>query len=74
MFVSGRLITLNALTLGAGGGGFPTMEASISATTYLVPAAQGLTAGANPTGPASSTSTVSGTANPSSVAPATVTP
>jgi hypothetical protein len=74
VFVSGRLMTLNAITLGAGGGGFPMMEASVSATTYLVPAAQGLTAGASPIGPASSTSTVSGSANPSTVAPATVTP
>jgi hypothetical protein len=74
VFVSGRLITLNAITLGAGGGGFPTMEAAISATTYLVPAAQGLTAGASPIGPANSTSAVSGSANPSTVAPATVTP
>jgi len=74
VFVSGRLITLNAIALGPGGGGFPTMDASISATTYLVPAVQGLTAGATPGGPASSTSSVSGSANPSSVAPATVTP
>jgi hypothetical protein len=74
VFVSGRLITLNAITLGPGGGGFPTMDASISATTYLVPAAQGLTAGATAGGPGSPTSTVSGSANPSAVAPATVTP
>jgi hypothetical protein len=75
VLVSGRLMTVNAITLGPGAGGFPTMEASVSATTYLVPAAQGLNAGASPTGPASSgTSTVSGSANPSAVAPATVTP
>ncbi|HTX44885.1 MAG TPA: hypothetical protein VMD48_01245 [Solirubrobacteraceae bacterium] len=75
VLVSGRLMTVNAITLGPGAGGFPTMEASVSATTYLVPAAQGLTAGATATGPSGSgTSGVTGSANPSSVAPATVTP
>jgi hypothetical protein len=75
VLVSGRLMTVNAITLGPGAGGFPTMEASVSATTYLVPAAQGLTAGATASGPAGSgTSAVSGSANPSTVAPATVTP
>jgi hypothetical protein len=76
VFVSGRLLTLNAITLGPGAGGFPQMNASISATTYLVPAAQGLTAGATPAGPsnAGATSPASGSANPSTVAPATVTP
>jgi hypothetical protein len=76
VFVAGRLMTLNAITLGPGAGGFPEMDASISATTYLVPAAQGLTAGATPAGPpsAGATSPASGSANPSTVAPATVTP
>jgi len=75
VLVSGRLMTVNAITLGPGAGGFPTMEASVSATTYLVPAAQGLTAGATASGPSGSgTSGVTGSANPSSVAPATVTP
>jgi hypothetical protein len=75
VLVSGRLMTVNAITLGPGGDGFPTMEASVSATTYLVPAAQGLTGGASAGGPSSSgTSTVSGSADPSTVAPATVTP
>jgi hypothetical protein len=74
--VSGRLMTLNAITLGAGPGGFPTMDAEVSATAYLVPAAQGLLGGASPTGPSASTSSVSGTpSSSSSVTPAaTVTP
>jgi hypothetical protein len=75
VLVSGRLITLNAISLEPAAGGFPAMEATVSATTYIVPAAQGLTAGATPAGPSSSgTSSVSGNANPSTVAPATVTP
>ncbi len=39
--VSGRLITLNAVNLAAGAAGFPQITATISATTYLVPAAAG---------------------------------
>lgn len=65
--VSGRLMTLNAISLGAGPKGFPQITASIAATTYLVPASQGVTAGASPTGPSSSTTqTVSSTGSSSS--------
>jgi hypothetical protein len=49
--VSGRLMTLNALSLGPAPQGFPQITASISATTYLVPASQGLLNGATPAGP-----------------------
>jgi hypothetical protein len=72
--VSGRLMTLNAISLGAGPRGFPQIIATISATTYLVPASEGLTAGALPSGPAASASAhpVSGS---TSVPPAaTITP
>jgi Tfp pilus assembly protein PilO len=51
--VSGRLMTLNAISLGPGGAGFPQITATISASTYLLPASQGLTNGATPAGPAS---------------------
>jgi type II secretory pathway pseudopilin PulG len=54
--VSGRLMTLNAISLGPGPRGFPQITATISATTYLVPAAQGLLGGATPGGPVSNTS------------------
>jgi hypothetical protein len=59
--VSGRLMTLNAISLGPGGSsGFPQITATISATTYLLPASQGLLNGATPAGPpSSSTQTVS---------------
>jgi type II secretory pathway pseudopilin PulG len=53
--VSGRLMSLNAISLAPGGSGFPKIAATISATTYLLPASQGLTNGASPAGPASST-------------------
>jgi type II secretory pathway pseudopilin PulG len=53
--VSGRLLTLNAISLGSAPEGFPRITATIAATTFLVPASQGVMAGATPTGPATST-------------------
>jgi type II secretory pathway pseudopilin PulG len=71
--VSGRLMTLNAITLGPGATGFPQIQATISATTYLLPASQGLLNGATPAGPASSsTQTVSDTSSSGSGTPAAV--
>lgn len=49
--VSGRLMSLNAISLGAGPSGFPQITATVSATTYVVPAAQGLLNGATAAGP-----------------------
>ena len=62
--VSGRLLSLNAISLGAGPSGFPQIAATISATAYLVPAAQGVMAGATAAGP--STGSASETASTSS--------
>jgi len=70
--VSGRLMTLNAISLGPAPQGFPQITASISATTYLLPASQGLMGGATPAGPATSTTSVSTSANTSSAIPAAV--
>jgi type II secretory pathway pseudopilin PulG len=65
--VSGRLLTLNAISLGAGPGGFPRITATISATTYIVPVAQGEFNGATQAGPAtSSTQTATASAGSSS--------
>lgn len=61
--VSGRLMTLNAFSFGAGPSGFPSITASISATDYLVPAAQGIFDGATPAGPSSTSTPVSGAAS-----------
>jgi hypothetical protein len=70
--VSGRLMSLNAISLSAAQQGFPQITATISATTYLVPSAQGLLAGATPSGPANSStqaaSTVGGSTPTSPVA------
>jgi type II secretory pathway pseudopilin PulG len=70
--VSGRLMTLDAITLGPASSGFPQMTATINATTYLLPASQGLTNGATPAGPApNSTQTVS-TSHSTTPAPAVI--
>lgn len=70
--VSGRLMTLNAITLGPGAAGFPQVQATISASTYLLPASQGLLNGATPAGPAASTTQTVSDASPSSSAPPAV--
>jgi hypothetical protein len=72
--VSGRLMTLNAISLGPGPKGFPQIAASISATTYLVPASQGLLSGATPFGPAAagSAQTVSTPGSSVAVSPAAI--
>jgi hypothetical protein len=51
VLVSGRLMTVNAISFAAGKTGFPQITATISATTYLVPAGQGLMNGATPATP-----------------------
>lgn len=55
--VSGRLMTVNSISLAPGPAGFPQIDATISATTFLVPASQGLLNGATPSGPSSSSTT-----------------
>jgi Type II secretion system (T2SS), protein M len=73
VWVSGRLMSLNAITLGQSSGS-PQITATISATTYLLPASQGLLNGATPAGPATSTTqTVSNSSPTSSTPPAVVT-
>ena len=67
--VHGRLLTVDAFTMSpveeatAGSGSNPTLSVSLSVTTYLTPAEQGLVAGATPGAPA-----------PTTPAPATATP
>ena len=73
--VSGRLMTLNAISLGPGPTGFPQITASISATTYLVPSSQGITGGGTASGPAGGGSTqVSAPTSGGSTTPAVATP
>lgn len=73
LLVSGRLMSLNGITLAPSPNGFPEITATIAATTYLLPASEGLLNGATPSGPAtSSTQTVSNPSPSSSAPPAVV--
>jgi type II secretory pathway pseudopilin PulG len=73
--VSGRLMSLNGINLQPTPNGFPQITATVSATTYLLPASEGLLNGATPAGPAASstTQTVSNSSPSSSAPPAVVT-
>jgi Tfp pilus assembly protein PilO len=66
--VKGRLLTVDGFSLKASRKGFPRVQATIAATAYLLPADQGLTNGATPTGPAGSGSSSSSTAPTQSAA------
>lgn len=77
--VSGRFMTIDGIGLNAAPQGFPRIEASVAATTYLLPASQGLTNGATPAGPSGGGATPasgSGAAGspPSNIPAATATP
>ena len=66
----GRLITIDRIVLGASRDGFPKVHADITATAFVVPPDEGLTGGATPAGPAS-TSTAASTTPPADGAPST---
>jgi Tfp pilus assembly protein PilO len=53
--VTGRLLRLESIDMQVDQSGFPRIRAQVGASSYLVPATQGLTAGATPSGPAAST-------------------
>jgi hypothetical protein len=61
--VKGRLLTVDGISLKAGPNGFPDVDATVAATAYLLPADEGLTAGATPTGPAAGGTTVASTSS-----------
>ena len=70
--VTGRLMVLNSISLVPDATGFPKLRAQISATTYLLPATQGLTAGAGPQGPGTAgSSTTPGATTPTTTPPTT---
>jgi Tfp pilus assembly protein PilO len=74
--VSGRLMTIEGVHYTSDPETFPQLKAEISATVYLVPAAEGTTAGATPSGPSATPTTPASTdQQPASTPPAaTVTP
>jgi len=49
--VRGRLMTIDAVEYSADAENFPALTATVSASVYLTPKAEGTTAGATPTGP-----------------------
>jgi type II secretory pathway pseudopilin PulG len=53
--VRGRLLTVDGVGLKAGVKGFPNVDATVAVTAYLLPADEGLTAGATPATPATGT-------------------
>lgn len=68
--VSGRLLTLQAVKLEpVGTEGSSGLTGTITATAYVLPASQGLTAGATPTSPATSSSATSASSAPASSTP-----
>jgi hypothetical protein len=71
--VRGRLMTVNAISFQAGPAGFPQIQATVSATTYMAPASTGLTAGATAAGPAGTTSTTPSSSGSATPAAATIT-
>jgi Tfp pilus assembly protein PilO len=77
VLVSGRLLTVEGVSWTSEADIFPRLRATINATVYLTPKAQGVTAGATPQGP--STAAPDGTtpateSTPASTPSATVTP
>jgi Tfp pilus assembly protein PilO len=70
--VSGRLMTIESMSFISST--FPKLEAQVSAKVYLAPKTQGATAGANPTGPATSSASSASTTSstPSSSPPPAV--
>jgi hypothetical protein len=75
--VTGRLMVLNSIALTPDATGFPRIRAQIGAAAYMLPATQGLTAGASPAGPGTaatgSTGSASATPAPATSSPTTTT-
>jgi Tfp pilus assembly protein PilO len=53
--VDGRLLTIDGFSLQPSADGFPELDVNLHVTSYVTPADQGLTAGATPTAPATTT-------------------
>jgi Tfp pilus assembly protein PilO len=70
VLVSGRLLTVESVRWASDETIFPHIRAEITATVYLSPKAQGVTAGATPQGPATGTPASGTTPAPADGAPA----
>jgi hypothetical protein len=71
--LKGRLLTVDGFALAASRFGFPKIKATVSATAYIVPPAEGITAGATPQGPAAGAVSAGGSAGAGSTASPTST-
>jgi hypothetical protein len=73
--VSGRLLRLDSVTVKPDAAGFPQLRADVTASSFLLPATEGLTAGGTAAGPAAapSASAAAGTGAGTGAAPATTT-
>jgi Tfp pilus assembly protein PilO len=77
--VSGRLLTIQSVKLapavsGSGKGPSGQLTGTVTATAYVLPASQGLTAGASPAAPAGAAASGGGSSSPVAPAVAQVTP
>jgi Tfp pilus assembly protein PilO len=78
--ISGRLLTIDSVKLSPAGtsangtSGSEEVSGTIGATAYVLPAGQGLTAGASASSPSGTGTTSAGSASSSSTTPAVVTP
>ncbi|HKP21373.1 MAG TPA: type II secretion system protein GspM [Thermoleophilaceae bacterium] len=64
--VNGRLLTIQSVNYSSSAEMFPAMKAELTATVYLTPKAEGVTAGATPAGPAAPSTTPASAPAPSS--------
>ena len=75
MQVNGRLVTVESVDIVSDPELFPKIRANVTATVYLAPKAEGVTAGATPQGPAATTpASTGGETAPSDGAPTSPAP
>ncbi|HET6448368.1 MAG TPA: hypothetical protein VFG31_04595 [Conexibacter sp.] len=69
--IGGRFMTIDGISFGAAAEGFPRIAASVAATTYVLPPAEGLTDGATAAGPATTDTSSATPTGPATVTAAT---
>lgn len=74
LLVHGRFMTIDGIAIAASPDGFPRIQANVAATTYLLPASQGLTNGATATGPLPASGAAAGSTPTGPMGVATATP
>lgn len=74
LLISGRLMTINAISLSPGASGSSPLTASVSATTYIVPSTQAPTGGASSAGSATASAQPQPSGSSSTAPAATIAP